>query len=153
MRHVDGPARGPGRLVGGGAARRGLGFRFRGMLSLPAAGRPAWRLRGSGLLACGVLLAGLFQRDLLPDGLLLSCGFLICPFLAGRLVRGYRGGAAADAEALVSLVHRLSQLAVDVPELAELDLNPVIATATGCVAVDARVRLRARPDHRSLKSW
>jgi acetate---CoA ligase (ADP-forming) len=72
---------------------------------------------------------------------------------AGRLVRGYRGGAAADAAALVSLVHRLSQLAVDVPELAELDLNPVIATATGCVAVDARVRLRARPDHRSLKSW
>jgi acyl-CoA synthetase (NDP forming) len=72
---------------------------------------------------------------------------------AGRLVRGYRGAAAADAAALVSLVHRLSQLAVDVPELAELDLNPVIATATGCVAVDARVRLQSRPDSRSLKSW
>ena len=72
---------------------------------------------------------------------------------AGRLVRGYRGGAAADAAALISLVHRLSQLAVDVPELAELDLNPVLATATGCVAVDARVRLRARPGLRSLKSW
>jgi acetyl coenzyme A synthetase (ADP forming)-like protein len=72
---------------------------------------------------------------------------------AGQLVRGYRGAAAADAAALVSLVHRLSQLAVDIPELAELDLNPVIATTTGCVAVDARVRLQARPDSRPLKSW
>jgi acetyl coenzyme A synthetase (ADP forming)-like protein len=72
---------------------------------------------------------------------------------AGRLVRGYRGAAAVDAAALVSLVHRLSQLAVDIPELAELDLNPVIATTTGCVAVDARVRLQARPDSRPLKSW
>jgi acetate---CoA ligase (ADP-forming) len=72
---------------------------------------------------------------------------------AGRLVRGYRGAAAADAAALVMLVHRLSRLALDVPEIAELDLNPVIATPTGCVAVDARIRLRARSDSRSLKSW
>ena len=72
---------------------------------------------------------------------------------AGPLVRGYRGAAPADAAALVSLLQRLSQLAVDVPELAELDLNPVIATAAGCVAVDARVRLRSRSDNRSPKSW
>jgi acetate---CoA ligase (ADP-forming) len=72
---------------------------------------------------------------------------------AGRLVRGYRGAAAADAAALVMLVHRLSRLALDVPEVAELDLNPVIATPAGCVAVDARIRLRAWSDSRSLKSW
>jgi hypothetical protein len=40
-----------------------------------------------------------------------------------------------------------------VPEVAELDLNPVIALPSGCIAVDARVRLRARPEDRSLKSW
>ena len=60
---------------------------------------------------------------------------------AGRLVRGFRG-PAADAAALIDLVHRLSQLADDLPEVAELDLNPVIALPDGCVAVDARVRIR-----------
>ena len=72
---------------------------------------------------------------------------------AGQLVRGFRGAAAADADALVMLVHRLSRLALDLPEVAELDLNPVIALPSGCVAVDARIRLRARPGSRSLKSW
>jgi acetyl coenzyme A synthetase (ADP forming)-like protein len=72
---------------------------------------------------------------------------------AGRLVRGFRGGSPAAADALVSLLHALSALAVDVPELAELDLNPVLARPDGCVAVDARVRLRTRPVHRSPKSW
>ena len=72
---------------------------------------------------------------------------------AGRLVRGFRGAPPADADALVALVHRLSLLAVDLPEVAELDLNPVLALASGCVAVDARVRLQARHRDRSLKSW
>jgi acyl-CoA synthetase (NDP forming) len=72
---------------------------------------------------------------------------------AGRLVRGFRGAPAADASALVALVHRLSQLALDLPEVLELDLNPVLALEDGCVAVDARVRLRSRPPGRTLKSW
>jgi acetate---CoA ligase (ADP-forming) len=72
---------------------------------------------------------------------------------AGRLVRGFRGAAAADAGALVKLVHRLSRLALDLPEVAELDLNPVLGLPTGCMAVDARIRLRARPADRALKSW
>ena len=72
---------------------------------------------------------------------------------AGQLVRGFRGAPAADGEALVSLVHRLSLLAVDLPEVAELDLNPVLALSDRCVAVDARIRLRARPEGRALKSW
>jgi acetyl coenzyme A synthetase (ADP forming)-like protein len=72
---------------------------------------------------------------------------------AGKLVRGFRGAPAADATALVSLVHRLSQLAFDFPEVTELDLNPVIGLPDGCVAVDARVRLHARPGDRTMKSW
>jgi len=72
---------------------------------------------------------------------------------AGRLVRGFRGAPPADANALVDLVQRLSQLTQDVPELSELDLNPVLALPDGCVAVDARVRLRTRAEGRSLKSW
>jgi acetyl coenzyme A synthetase (ADP forming)-like protein len=72
---------------------------------------------------------------------------------AGRLVRGFRGAPPANTEALTDLLHRLSRLAEDLPEVAELDLNPVIASATGCVAVDARVRARTPPPRGSLKGW
>jgi len=72
---------------------------------------------------------------------------------AGRLVRGFRGAPPADEGALVDLLHRLSALAEDLPEVAELDLNPVVALPHGCVAVDARIRIQpTRPD-RSAKSW
>ena len=72
---------------------------------------------------------------------------------AGRLVRGFRGAPAANAAALADLVLRLARLAEDLPEVAELDLNPVIALPDRCVAVDARVRVRA-PDQRArAKTW
>jgi acetyl coenzyme A synthetase (ADP forming)-like protein len=72
---------------------------------------------------------------------------------AGTLVRGFRGAPAADSGALVDLVHRLARLAEDLPEVAELDLNPVIAQPTGCVAVDARVRVRHGSRAPALKGW
>jgi len=48
-----------------------------------------------------------------------------------RLLQGYRGHPAADIDALRELLLRLSRLADEVPEIAELDLNPVIALAPG----------------------
>jgi acetate---CoA ligase (ADP-forming) len=72
---------------------------------------------------------------------------------AGRLVAGFRGAPGADTSALQDLVHRLGRLAEDIPEVGELDLNPVLAGPDGCVAVDARVRLRNRPNERTLKGW
>jgi acyl-CoA synthetase (NDP forming) len=72
---------------------------------------------------------------------------------AGRLVRGFRGAPPADSAALVDLVLRLARLADDLPEVAELDLNPVIGQPDGCVAVDARIRLREHPRQHALKSW
>src|SRR3954466_10745804 len=59
----------------------------------------------------------------------------------------------ADAGALVDLLHRVGRLAYDHPEIAELDLNPVVASASGCVAVDARVRIEAREHRTRLKGW
>ena len=72
---------------------------------------------------------------------------------AGTLVAGFRGAAPADSVALEDLVLRLSRLGEELPEVAELDLNPVLAGPDGCVAVDARVRLQTRPSERALKSW
>jgi acetyl coenzyme A synthetase (ADP forming)-like protein len=71
---------------------------------------------------------------------------------AGRLVRGFRR-APADAPALVDLVLRLSRLAEELPEVAELDLNPVLALEQGCVVVDARVRVARAVRATPLKSW
>jgi acyl-CoA synthetase (NDP forming) len=72
---------------------------------------------------------------------------------AGRLVSGFRGAPPADAAALADILHRLSQLAENLPELAELDLNPVLGLPDGAIAVDARIRL-ARPTAPSVaKTW
>ena len=72
---------------------------------------------------------------------------------AGRLVRGFRGAPPADAAALVASCTGSSLLAEDLPEVAELDLNPVLALPDGCVAVDARDPPARTPEGRSLKSW
>jgi hypothetical protein len=72
---------------------------------------------------------------------------------AGRLVAGFRGRPAADAAALVDLLHRLSRLGEDFPEVAELDLNPVAGLASGCLALDARVRIGQVERGRRLKTW
>jgi len=71
----------------------------------------------------------------------------------GKLVAGYQGAAAADVAAITDLLHRLSRLGEDLPELAELDLNPVIAGPDGCVAVDARVRLCHPAQAPRVKTW
>jgi len=60
------------------------------------------------------------------------------------LLDGYRGRPKADVAALRGLVLRLGALAEDVPEVAEVDLNPVIVEADRAGVVDARVRLEAR---------
>jgi acyl-CoA synthetase (NDP forming) len=54
---------------------------------------------------------------------------------------GFRGRQPADMRALQDLLLRVSRLADDLPELAELDLNPVIARPDGVAVVDARIRL------------
>ncbi len=57
----------------------------------------------------------------------------------GAVLRGVRGQAGADLDALASLVEGVSQLVDDFPEIHELDLNPVFASESGAVAVDARI--------------
>ncbi len=60
---------------------------------------------------------------------------------AARLLAGTRGRAAIDRDAVAELVVALSSLGIERPDLIEVDLNPVIASAEGAVAVDALVVL------------
>jgi acetyl coenzyme A synthetase (ADP forming)-like protein len=79
---------------------------------------------------------------------------LVTDGAAGKLLAGFRGTAAADVAGAVEIVLRIAQLAEDVPELAELDLNPVICGANGCQAVDARIRLSTVPAQSGpVKTW
>ncbi|MFE4533628.1 acetate--CoA ligase family protein [Streptomyces scopuliridis] len=68
---------------------------------------------------------------------------------AAEILRGVRGGAAVDRDALADLVVKVSRLAADFPEIAEVDLNPVFASASGVMAADVRILLATeRPARR-----
>jgi acyl-CoA synthetase (NDP forming) len=60
-----------------------------------------------------------------------------------RLLQGYRGHPAADVEAIEEVLLRLSRLVEEIPEIRELDLNPIFALppGQGCRIVDARIRV------------
>jgi acyl-CoA synthetase (NDP forming) len=60
---------------------------------------------------------------------------------AAPLLSGYRNTPPADTGAVEDLLLRLGRLAEELPEVAELDLNPVLAGPDGAVAVDAKLRL------------
>jgi acyl-CoA synthetase (NDP forming)/GNAT superfamily N-acetyltransferase len=60
---------------------------------------------------------------------------------AAPLLFGHRGAPSADVGALADTLLRVSRLADDLPEVAELDLNPVIARPDGVFPVDTRVRV------------
>jgi acyl-CoA synthetase (NDP forming) len=72
---------------------------------------------------------------------------------AGRLVVGFRGAPPGDRAALEDLLHRLSRLGEDLPSIAELDLNPVLALPDRCVVVDARVSVRRPAAGPRVKTW
>jgi acetyl coenzyme A synthetase (ADP forming)-like protein len=61
-----------------------------------------------------------------------------------RLLEGYRGAPPGDVPRLEETILRISQLAGEFPEVAELDLNPlkVLPPGRGCVVLDARVLVR-----------
>jgi acyl-CoA synthetase (NDP forming)/GNAT superfamily N-acetyltransferase len=61
------------------------------------------------------------------------------------LLDGYRGAPKADVGALEDIVVRAAAMAAAHPEIAELDLNPVVVLPAGALIVDARVRVQPRP--------
>jgi len=93
-------------------------------------------------------LGGLYV-EVLKDG-----SFAVCPVSDVRarellreirgwpILAGVRGQAGIDEEALVDAIQRLSQLALEHPEIAELEINPLLAFPEGVCAVDMRCRVQ-----------
>ena len=61
---------------------------------------------------------------------------------AAALLKGVRGRKGVDQERLVEILQRLSQLLTDLPEIQEMDLNPVMAFSDKVFVVDARISLK-----------
>lgn len=81
-----------------------------------------------------------------------------------RLLAAYRNRSAADIDGVCHALIRISHLIIDIPEIAELDINPLLADADGVVALDARIsvkpadksgveRLAIRPYPEELEEW
>ena len=58
-----------------------------------------------------------------------------------KLLEGYRDRPPADMEAILETLIKLSQLTIDLPEVAEIDVNPLLADEEGVLALDARIRV------------
>ena len=89
---------------------------------------------------------------------------LISRTRVSKLLAGYRGRPAADLEEVKLALIQVAQLMVDLPEVAEVDINPLFADQDGVVALDARLalqppqgrgadRLAIRPYPQELEEW
>ena len=68
---------------------------------------------------------------------------LIAQTRVARLLRAYRDVPAVDEDALALILVKIAQLAADVPQVRELDINPLLADESGLIALDARVAVAA----------
>ncbi|RWM23067.1 bifunctional acetate--CoA ligase family protein/GNAT family N-acetyltransferase [Mesorhizobium sp.] len=71
-------------------------------------------------------------------------GDLIDATRIGRLLAGYRDRKPADRAAIIAALNGLSRMIVDFPCLVSLDINPMLADATGVIALDARIEIDPR---------
>ena len=78
----------------------------------------------------------------LPPLDLQLAGDLIELTRVSRLLRAYRDVPAVKQDSVAMVLVKLSQMAADIPEIGELDINPLLADQTGVLAVDARVAVR-----------
>ncbi|MGQ7791140.1 acetate--CoA ligase family protein [Faunimonas sp. B44] len=58
---------------------------------------------------------------------------------AAEMLKGVRGSEPVNRDALADLIEKVSRLVSDFPEISEMDLNPVFATAKGAIAADVRI--------------
>jgi acyl-CoA synthetase (NDP forming) len=109
------------------------------------------------------MIVGITQDALFGPLLLFGAGGVTAELLADRALRilplttrdaaelvrslrtspllfGYRGSPQLDVDALEQLLMRVARLAADLPEITEMDLNPIVVYEHGVIAVDAKIR-------------
>lgn len=67
---------------------------------------------------------------------------LISRTRVSKLLAAYRNLSAADVDAVCRALIQVSNMIVDIPEIVELDINPLLADADGVLALDARIRVK-----------
>jgi acetyltransferase len=72
---------------------------------------------------------------------LVDAGDMLSGIRGSRILDAIRGMPAADRSAIGAVLLRLSRLAMDFPEIEEIDINPLLASPTGAVAADGRILL------------
>jgi acetyltransferase len=77
----------------------------------------------------------------LPPLDLMLASDLIARTRVSRILKAYRDVPAADERAVALVLVKLAQLAADLPEIREFDINPLLADRDGVIAVDARVAI------------
>ena len=95
-------------------------------------------LFGSGGKSVEVVADRALQLPPLDDAL---AGAMIDSTRIGRLMASYRDVPAANRAAVIQALNGLSALALDLPDIAELDINPLLVDASGVIAVDGRIAL------------
>jgi len=74
-----------------------------------------------------------------------------------NLLKGYRDRPGADRDAIASALIKVAHLVTDLPEVIELDINPLIADRSGVLALDARMRVRqadlSGPERLSIRPY
>ena len=69
---------------------------------------------------------------------------MVASLRAAPLLDGYRGSPKVDRQSLVTMLERIAHVAEEVPELVELDLNPILVSPAGALVVDCKARLAPR---------
>jgi acetate---CoA ligase (ADP-forming) len=69
----------------------------------------------------------------------LSATNMISEIRGSKILQGFRGQPPADTSAIAECIQRLSQLSVELPDVVDLDVNPLVALDHGCRALDARI--------------
>jgi len=69
----------------------------------------------------------------------LSADNMISQIRGSKILQGFRGQPPADTRAIAECIERLSQLSIELPDVLELDVNPLVAFTNGCRALDARI--------------
>lgn len=77
-------------------------------------------------------------------------GDMVAGTRIAKLLSGYRDVPGVDIKAIIRTINAVSAIAIDFPEIVELDINPLVVNAQGVIAVDARARISEAPRESAL---